>query len=85
MRSWRCAVSKFTPWFSGEVAPVHAGVYERRYHVGSSDKFAKFDGRQWFCGCETVREAAAESVVSVFAVGDRDFDWRGLLKEQSNV
>lgn len=81
-------MSKFTPWFSGAVAPVHAGVYQRRYlfvesWLDRAQKFAKFDEGRWFVGCATVREAAAERFPSLAT--SADFQWRGLAEEQSNV
>lgn len=43
---------KLTPWFCGEVKPVHVGMYERKYPKGFDKGDARdfWNGGKWFYG-----------------------------------
>jgi hypothetical protein len=78
-----------TDWLPGTLAPERDGVYERRYDQGDTvANVARFEGLNWYRGCDTVEGAAAERAASNYQA-DRDtaldFEWRGLARDPNVV
>ena len=65
---------KVTPWFSGDVEPVHVGVYERKYGYG----YSYWTGRVWCAGSGSARSAAADPL---FESLHQNIAWRGLASD----
>jgi len=66
---------KKTAWYSGDVKPVRAGRYERKYDFSAQeDSFDFFDGRDWFL-------IFNDGSVSSGRAQTQDRPWRGLTKE----
>jgi hypothetical protein len=68
---------KLTQWFSGDVKPVHIGVYERRLKFTTDVYYSLWDGENWQWLYWTVKDAAASAgAPSAF----QNLPWRGVLK-----
>lgn len=74
---------KTTPWFSGAVAPVHVGVYERKLHANILVLYALWDGSRWLANGPTVKGALRKDALSNYQVGDKRAQWRGLTQDYS--
>lgn len=77
-----------TPWFPGEIAPVHDGVYERRYYGDDADiDPCAFVAGSWYPGGFTVELAwhQREHPRSFYQPNNDggDFEWRGLAQDPS--
>ena len=67
---------KLTPWFPGDVKPVHVGVYERRLKFRAGVYYSQWDGEKWLRLHWTVEGAAHQILDSVY----QNLPWRGVLK-----
>ena len=67
---------KLTPWFPGDVKPVHIGVYERRLKFRPGVYYSQWDGEKWYYLRDTVDKAAIQSVYSAH----QNLPWRGVEK-----
>ena len=67
-------MSKYTPWFPGDVMPVRPGVYEVNALPGPW--YRRWDGRHWFAGGRTPKDAASSKYETVPNVNP----WRGLAE-----
>lgn len=47
-----------TPWFPGDVKPVHIGVYQRDFGGVGNRKYAYWDGKHWRWSNNTPEGAA---------------------------
>lgn len=73
---------KLTPWFTGNVAPVRPGVYERYFIPTKIVRYAYWNGSVWCVGGKTPKEALLykkqKSAGQLKAV---TIMWRGLAEE----
>lgn len=69
-------VLKLTPWFPGDVKPVHVGVYETD-RIG---RFQYWNGKSW--GYYMPSAEAAERVKASFSARQQP-EWRGLSEKPS--
>ena len=67
---------KLTPWFPGDVKPVHVGVYERRLKFTTVVFYSRWDGKKWRALRRTVTGANTVLRVSEY----QNMPWRGVLK-----
>jgi hypothetical protein len=70
---------KMTPWFGGDVKPIHVGVYEKRPHDDReihnySRLFSRWDGREW----KTVCGEAHFADICIGRSFYQKYEWRGL-------
>lgn len=70
---------KLTPWFSGDVKPVHVGVYEREAFKGSCGKYSYWNGRRFFIGDTSPLHAVKWRSASF----NQSARWRGLARRPS--
>ena len=77
-----------TPWFPGDVKPVHIGVYQRDFGGLGNRKYAYWDGEHWSWS-ESTPELAAKWGASKWRTNIGAFSslqsnpvirWRGLAK-----
>ena len=68
---------KLTPWFSPDVNPVRAGVYEVKQD-DTSAWYRRWDGEDWYVGGPT--PGWASNAVIALDNGHRA-PWRGLAEE----
>ena len=64
---------KRSPWFRGTLKPAEVGVYERM----GSGWFSRWNGREWFFGAWTVKEASRSNAKTL----SHDEPWRGLASK----
>lgn len=67
---------KHTPWFSGDIKPVHEGVYEK--DVSYQGRFQYWCGDYW-CGWHETPDGAVRNIS--FKSQDQDSPWRGLAEK----
>ncbi len=67
---------RLTPWFPGDVKPVHVGVYERRMKFTTDVYYSRWDGEKWGSLRRTVTEANTVLRVSDY----QNMPWRGVKK-----
>ena len=68
---------KMTPWFDGDVRPVHVGMYLRKYL--DAVLFCRWNGRQWFLGYDGKNFDWAQK--TKYTSHYQCLPWRGLSKE----
>lgn len=77
---------KRTDWFDGEVKPVRAGVYERKYTVNNEVYFAYWSGTKWYNARDTVKRAVDSYNWGLASYTKLDHTkWRGLTSEQKQT
>lgn len=64
---------KLTDWFPGDVKPVHAGVYQRKYGTGSP-MYCFWTGYRWMYGALSREDAVKETWDST----QQELPWRGI-------
>lgn len=64
-----------TPWFPGDVKPVHVGMYERDFGWGHA--YSYWNGEFWGQYCRTVSVAYASRGKVSF---HQQVPWRGLTE-----
>lgn len=74
MSALRKRAAKLTPWFAGEVKPVHVGIYKRRMPIGSL-VYSQWDGARWLLGGTTIAIAVRVSDCRSMV---QSIPWRGL-------
>ena len=70
-------MAKKTPWFPGNVKPVHIGVYERDMTHGG--RWSYWNGAFW-CGWGASREVAYHNGQCGFLSNTQEARWRGLVR-----
>lgn len=69
-------MAKMTPWFPGDVKPVHVGVYPRQISL-TCNFYSYWNGKFWGVFCPSVSAAFAKRHVK----SDRQHaPWRGLTE-----
>lgn len=64
-----------TQWFPGHVKPERIGVYERRFHKGSTmTHYSRWDGKTWL-GSSTRPAGVSKTRQSAIWIA---LEWRGL-------
>ena len=74
---------KFTPPFSGQVAPARVGVYERNLYSDNFRnpmRFAHWDGKHWHACRESVSNALLANR-SGYQLHSARVQWRGLAQD----
>lgn len=69
-------MSLVTPWFSGEVKPKRAGVYERKIY--NSTAYWHFNGKSWTYGGSSYPAGAVGGKGQSM---DQHLPWRGLAAD----
>ena len=74
---------EMTPWFGGNVKPVHVGVYQKKLKGTDGPVFAYWDGSRWsaFVGPRDTPDDAMKLRNSLSAY--QDVPWRGLMQKAS--
>ena len=74
-------MSKMNNWFPSILKPVRAGVYEVHTPVSRANRYAYFDGKQWFCCVTNLIEAkgAIPGSTDIYSHGAM---WRGFTEKQ---
>lgn len=70
-----------TPWFPGNIKPIHTGVYQRNYGKSQIKEleditYCLWDGENWKVWGFTVEDASLE----VWKSSMQNLPWRGILK-----
>jgi len=71
-------MSKFTPWFPGNVKPVRVGVYQRQYNCPPTNWFCYWDGKLWGCAEKKAKDADPAFMGKSFFP---EKPWRGLAEK----
>lgn len=75
----RAKTPTLTPWFSRDVAPVRAGVYQRKY--GSGVAYSRWDGKLWRAGSYEFDLAKKRKEASY----QPRLPWRGLASDPAKA
>lgn len=71
---------KLTPWFAGDVRPVHVGVYNRELYY-SQATYSYWNGEYWSTSCDTVERAYQFKDTRSY---NQIAPWRGIIKLENN-
>lgn len=69
-------MKKLSQWHSGDVKPVHVGVYQRK--IFGAIVYGKWTGKIWNCSASTAKEADKHKKASYYL--NPRYEWRGLTK-----
>lgn len=69
-------IQQLTPWFPGNVKPVHKGIYLRTNHNGRQF-YSKWDCEFWCAYATNFAVAQEFTKASMF----QDWKWRGLAQD----
>lgn len=75
-------MEQLTDWFSGDIVPVHNGVYQRKYLTTMLPGllYAKFKDGYWYIPAHK-REIARQSKTISCHQTKADIRWRGICKD----
>ena len=72
-------MSKYTPWFSGDVKPARVGVYQRLYFTAPKPVYCHWDGANW--GMPEINRARYAPTTNAGGIsGHQNKPWRGLTE-----
>lgn len=70
---------KLTPWFPGDIKPVHIGVYQRDHSVHAQPEdlgYCLWNGEIWMVWEYDIEDASKSTLVSNY----QNLPWRGTFK-----